>query len=729
MRTRKGLFLGLAIALIGIVVGPTNLGLRLEEEVGLRSLFKLRGPVSPPRDVVIVSIDKAAAQQLGMDPARWPPPRSVHASVVRRLNRHAVSAVVMDVWFEGVGSAEDDAELARAMAENGKVVLVQRVDRGRVPGAGVNTEVLQSPIQELQKSAISLAPFPLPRQPTTSFFWPFFETSTGVVPTLPAAALQIHGLPVLGQFLSLLQESGVTSVSALPSSVTSAAESGRLMTGLRREVRNNPLAASRLREHFETDAAVSQAQRRDLTALLRLYTEGDIAYLNFYGPAGTIETIPFHELLQDDGRQRPDLAGKVVFVGEGVSSLMTSALQVDTYPTVYSTPEGVDLSGAEIAATAFANLLTSRTLQPIRPWTALLTLLIFGGIVGFVMRMLPAIRGPMAAVAIGAAGVGLAYQLFAVHSVLVPLAVPVLVQLPLAVVTGLFLRYRDIRKQVPLELDPQEKQQLFRGVCLATDVKGYTTLAERLKPEELHQLLDEYYDMLRVLVRTRGGLVWGRGGDSMLSVWKLSTRGSRLAAMLPIGRGRAVSVEKSGRLNACLAALEIRDAVERFNAQHPAAALATRIGLDVGDVGMGPVGGELQVVGNPVNTASRIEGLNKHLSTRVLASASVIRDLESLLVRPLGFFALRGKSDTTEIVEILGHGDGFEDSRLSERFAAALRQFDEGNWSAAAGSFEQLTRDYPDDGPSRYYRDVAVRYLEERAPRPDGHAVIKLDTR
>ena len=65
-----------------------------------------------------------------------------------------------------------------------------------------------------------------------------------------------------------------------------------------------------------------------------------------------------------------------------------------------------------------------------------------------------------------------------------PLAVPVLVQLPVALFVGLRSRYRDIRRQVPIEVDPHARQQLFHGVCLATDVKGYTTLAERLKPDE-----------------------------------------------------------------------------------------------------------------------------------------------------------------------------------------------------------------------------------------------------
>ena len=734
MRIRKGVILGLAVGAIGILLRPTSLGLRLEEEVGLRWLFTLRRPVAPPPDVVVVSIDKGSAQQLGMDPGEWPPPRRVHARVIRSLNRYALSALVMDVWFEGHSSADDDADLARALAESGNVVLVQRVDRGLVPGAGVSTELLQSPIRELEESAVSLAPFPLPRGSTTPFFWPFFETSAGMVPTLPAAALQIHALPVLDRLLSLLDASGARNLNELPRRVTSVAESARLMRVLRRELLSNPLAATRALERLEAAAATSEVsahERRDLAALIGLYAGRDTYYLNFYGPAGSIETIPFHELLQDEGKERRDLTGKVVFVGESASALMTSAEQADRYPTVYSTREGADLSGAEMGATAFGNLLTGQTLKPIGPFASFVALLAFGGVVGFLARLLPTMRAAVFVIALGAAGVGLAQLLFTAHSVLVPLAVPVLVQLPLAIFAGLLLRYRDIRRQVPIEVDPHAKQQLLRGVCLTTDVKGYTALAERLKPGELHQLLDKYHEMLRRLVADRRGLVWGRGGDSALCVWKVSKGESRLARVLPGWLDRRARSEKEGRLNACLAALEIREAIDRFNAQHPAATLATRIGLDVGEVGLGPVGGELQVMGNPVNAASRIEGLNKHLSTTLLASASVVQDLETLMVRPVGFFILPGKSDEVEIVEILGRRGTVKeaDRRLCEWFAVGLEQFEKGNWSAAARVFEQLAQDYRHDGPTRYYRDACERYLAAGAPPPVGHAIIRIDAK
>jgi adenylate cyclase len=728
VRLRKSILLGLFVGALGMLLRPTSIGVRLEEEVGLRALFAFRGPVAPPPDVVVVSVDKGSAQQLGMEPDAWPPPRRIHAAIIRSLHRHGVSAIVMDVWFEGHREPADDDDLARAMAESGNVVLVQRVDRPRVPGVKARTELLKSPITQFQQSAISLAPFPLPRSSTTPVFWPFFDTAAGIVPTLPAAALQAHAMASLDHLLSLLDQSGIGRSGAPASAGTSAEDSLRLTLWLRRELRRNPRAAARALAALDAPG-YSAAERRVLAALVRLYSGPETYYLNFYGPPASIRTIPFHELLRDELEPRRDLSGTVAFVGESTSALMTSAAQNDSYPTVFSTREGVDLSGTEIGATAFANLLTNQTLRTTSPLTSLLILLVFGGLVGFLARQLPGVPATAIAMGLGIGGAALAQWLFTRHSLLVPAAVPLLIQLPVAMFAGLFSRYRDIRRQMPIEVNPYARQQLFTGVCLTTDVKGYTNLAEHLSRDDLHDLLSEYHEMLRRLVTARHGLVWGRGGDSALCVWRTSSP-FWLTRTLARWLDREPQQEKAARLNACLAAIEIRDAIDRFNGAHPVAKrMPTRMGMDAGEIGLGVVAGELQAVGDPANAASRIEHVNKLFSTRLLASAAAVQGLDSLLVRRLGSFMLPGKADPVEIVEILGLRDTVEatNDSLRERFAKGLEFFEGRNWPDAARLFEQLAIDYPEDGPARYYRDLSTRYATAVLPPPEGQPVIRIE--
>ena len=88
----------------------------------------------------------------------------------------------------------------------------------------------------------------------------------------------------------------------------------------------------------------------------------------------------------------------------------------------------------------------------------------------------------------------------------------------------------------------------------------------------------------------------------------------------------------------------------------------TRIGLNYGEMDMGFVGAngryEYRAVGDTVNTSTRIEGLNKHLGTRILVSDLVVQDLTEFFYRELGFFQLRGRAQPVAISELIGIKDG-----------------------------------------------------------------------
>ena len=626
VRVRKGVALGLVVGAIGMIVRPTAIGLRMEEDVGIPWLFALRGPVTPPPRVAVVSIDKTSAQQLGLDASEWPPTRRAHASVDSQSHAsqslgHRHGRVVRGACDAGGGRRTGKGN--------------DRERRGRAgPAAAIALACPEPPCPptcfRAQSPSSRRAPsawrrFRCPGARGRRCSGRSSRPRSASCRRCRPPRCRCTRLPVLDRFVALLEEAGVGHLDAVPRQVRSAADSQQLMRSLRRAIAGDRAAASRAMARLGHDAVgAAQAVDERHAALLGLYAGGDTYYLNFYGPPGTIETIPFHELLQER-QSRRNLAGKVVFVGESTSSFVTSAEQGDTFVTVYSTADGIDLSGAEIGATAFANLLSGRMLRPVGAWTWLAVLLLFGTLVGVLARLLPGAYATALAFALGAFGAALAQYLFTAHSLLVPLAVPLLVQLPLGLFIGVLSRYLDIRKQVPIEVDPYARQQLFLGVCLATDVAGYTSLAEHLNRDELHDLLNDYHEMLRRLVTARRGLVWGRGGDSALSVWKVSATEPRRKARLPKWLDRQRRAEQAGRLNACMAAIEIRDAIDAFNRRHPAAQqLPTRIGLDVGEVGLGPVGGELQAVGSPANIASRIESLNKTLSTRLLASARVV---------------------------------------------------------------------------------------------------------
>jgi adenylate cyclase len=169
---------------------------------------------------------------------------------------------------------------------------------------------------------------------------------------------------------------------------------------------------------------------------------------------------------------------------------------------------------------------------------------------------------------------------------------------------------------------------------------------------------------------------------------------------------------KEGRLRVCLACLDALAAVERFNTISPVAKLPTRFGIHFGPVTLGLVGAlthyEYRAVGDTVNGSNLVQGLNKRLGTRLLASEPVVEGLEQLLLREIGLFRLKGKKIPIRVFEIVSRRDDATETglRLCADFAKALEAFQARTQDAAREQFERLVSQYPQDGPSAFYAGV-----------------------
>jgi len=205
-------------------------------------------------------------------------------------------------------------------------------------------------------------------------------------------------------------------------------------------------------------------------------------------------------------------------------------------------------------------------------------------------------------------------------------------------------------------------------------------------------------------VQQHGGFIADISGDSMVATW---------AAARP---------DENLRQQACLAALDMLEQVAAFNASRGAQKLPTGIGLDSGELLLGNVGFaqrlQYRAVGDIVNTASRIQGLNRQLGTHVLLSASALCSLPGFATRKVGEFVLVGKTQAIEVHELLGAGDeAVERSRfLVARFEEALALFARRKWAQARSGFEDLLRTVPSDGPSRFYLGQCDAFAEAALP-------------
>jgi adenylate cyclase len=723
---RLGLLLGVAGA--GLSLVPWTLF--VEEIVGLGALFAARGPMSAPDVAVIAGVSRDAAGAVGQTTELDTWPRSLHAELVDALAAAGAGVIVFDLVFDEPRDAAADQAFAEAIARAGNVLLLERTETKVVELGGQRQALLERrapPLPAFQAHALATAPFVLPTVPIrVAQFWTFGRAASDT-PSLPAVAVQAHLLPYYDDFRALVARADAGAPAGWPASaatIVGERNLGLTMGKLRRTFESRPGLARTVRAELER-TGLPPASASAARVLLDLYGGAASRYLNLYGPARALTTVPYDLTLR---KQAPiDFKDKVVFVG--LSESRQSEQQDDFY-SVFSQRTGINLSGVEIGATIFANLLERRALVSLPLPAQLALLLTFGLLIAGLAAVEPVRRALLALVAGGLAYAAIAYWLFASRYLWLPLVVPLLLQLPVAAGVALWWSYRQIaaqRERVREALAyylPQPvarrlaqeavaegaRNELLHGTCLVTDAEEYTAVAETLRPDQLAALMNDYYATIFGVVQRYGGEISDTAGDSMIAVWA------------------TVEPDTETRSRAAQAALAILEAVDVFNASQPIARLPTRIGLESGEMLLGNIGGqqryEYRAIGDIVNTAARIQSLNRLLGTRVLISGATLAGMTSPRTRLVGTFLLRGKRSPVTVYEPVTAALALDEDGLAA-FAAALARFHAGDWHNALDGFAALEYRFPQDGPSRYYAALTTTYARE--PPANWAGVIRVE--
>lgn len=183
-----------------------------------------------------------------------------------------------------------------------------------------------------------------------------------------------------------------------------------------------------------------------------------------------------------------------------------------------------------------------------------------------------------------------------------------------------------------------------------SDIRGFTPMAERLGPEEVFDVLNEYFDLMIEIVFRHEGMLDKYMGDCIMAVWG------------------AFGEEQDDALRAVLAAVEMKAAVRRLSARREAEgkeAIESGIGINTGEVtagSLGALGGDLQrmeyaVVGDPVNLAQRIE--SHTASTGILISETTYAEVQDhVIVHELPPLTVKGKSTRVTVYLVLGVAGG-----------------------------------------------------------------------
>ena len=254
-----------------------------------------------------------------------------------------------------------------------------------------------------------------------------------------------------------------------------------------------------------------------------------------------------------------------------------------------------------------------------------------------------------------------------------------------------------------------------------SDIAGFTTIAEGMAAEELMLHLSEYFDELTQILADQHGTVDKYIGDGIMAFW---------GAPVP---------DDNHALHACNAALICQAKLKDLNRKWAAAGkspLATRIGISTGETVVGNVGSSERinytVIGDNVNLASRLEGVNKLYSTQIIVSLATYKAVaDKFWFRPLDIVAVKGRSEGTTIYELImkkGEGDTDQVAELCVEFAKGFETYLARDWQAGIKIFQNLSSKFPNDIPADLYLTRCRHYLSN-PPEADWQGIAYLETK
>ncbi len=455
------------------------------------------------------------------------------------------------------------------------------------------------------------------------------------------------------------------------------------------------------------------------------------ALIRFRGGPRAYRTVSYYQALKPADFLPPDVfKGKTVFVGLSLQTAASATVsQADAFATPFTATTGRLTSGVEAQATVFDALRSGDLARP-APALVELAMLVFAAAAGAGLS-----RGRVSWKVV-AASVGLALAFVGASLLALEVAdvwltpVPAALALLAVVGVGAALDYarerrarREIEKAFGQYLAPEVVERLARDpsalrlggerrtlTILFADVRGFTTLAERMKddPERLTSLVNRLLGPLSEAVLAERGTIDKYIGDCVMAFWN-----APLDA--PDHAGRAVA-----------AGLRMLRAVDRLNDELSAEAggenalkLAIGVGINTGDCVVGNLGSEKRfdytAVGDAVNLASRLESASRFYGVPMLIGEATARALPGPVVE-LDRIAVKGKADGVAVFTVLD-ADG---PAPRQDFLDAYRA---GEWDAAEAALDRLRAGEP--RLSAYADRMAerVRRFRGTPPSPDWRGV------
>jgi adenylate cyclase len=667
-----------------------TLGINIFPAIERRSfdlLMRARGIRENANNVVMIKIDDYTDKQLG-----WPIPRDQYGAVMALLSNSGAKAVALDVPLPPKQDV-DSTENALLIQYLSQAQNTYQVIGPFIPSKTEREQVSRKDVDSTAHFVIRKFGIPAPHHhhfPRAPFMndYPFpelAEVSTGV-----------------GHILLIPDElDGV--IRSMPLYVEYA---GRLYPSIGFALALRSLNIEPTQVKFEDTEQGTIVFAGSLVIHTGLWGELSI---NYAGKSDGFPSVSFYDVLsaakERDEKFFEQFKGKVCIIGPTIRSI----------GDYYATPVDEMSAGFLIHANVYDMVITNSFITPAPWWLQFLILLLITLAISFVAHTKQIRIGILILFVVTFLYLAFAYFAFVSTYIWFNIAAPLsgLIICFIATVayraategrqrkmiTNMFGRYVDSTVVNILINNPQlvklggEKREIS---ILFSDIKKFSSISEKVSEEVLVKLMNAYLtDMTDVILKT-GGTVDKFIGDAIMAFW---------GAPLP---------DSDSAYHACISALEMRTRLERLQPKfHKIGGVDIhhRIGLNTGICVVGNMGSEQKMnytaMGDPVNIASRLEGVNKQYGTNILISETTYQKVSKrVYAREVDRVQVVGKLEPVKIYELIALSEKLLGDKMKyflDIFGQGLKAYQERRWDEGIALMEHAMEKIPDDSVCQLY--------------------------
>jgi len=659
-------------------------------------------------DIVIIAIDQLSLELYRDNDINWQWPRDFYERIVGYLDDCGAKAIIFDMIFSDTESellnaaSDNDESFGEAIRESGIVYLAVQAYQDTLP-------------ENPHKESFYL---------NNGVMFSQFNVKSYINGVFPIEILSrgARGLGLVGI------DPEVDDIHRRYPLVKKIR--GKYVPSLGFAVARDIIGEDVITKQIFNSSGKSKILDDDGELLLNWYGKGGVkdGVFPYYSYHGVMESSLNYDIGEPLTIPREAFKDKIVLIGSNAPALF------DLRPTPFTYFE--PYPGVEIHATAIQNFLNDDFIQRAPMWVVVVLMAVSSVIIFLAFKYLPKIR---LFVAVFAACILLelyaSYVLLAANFWLPWVNIFVTTTLSFAglVLSGYFRESKDkkiLRRSFERYVNDSVLEEIlekpdsvdFSGrvltaTIMATDIAGFTSISEKLSAHDVVSRLNDYLSEVSEAVIDNGGYINKYIGDAILAVF---------------GAFGATEHHKK----ACIAGLSAMKIIERKIAEAKVQNLdpfVTRMGITTGDMTMGNIGSarkvEYTVIGDSVNSAFRLEGLNKYYNTRLLISEytkdGAGDDFEYRLV---DLVKVKGKETPVGIYELLGMKGDVDPEMLRKRneFEDALNYYRDGKFDRALEKFTLLTGE--GDPPSPVMKERCEHFIKN-PPSGEWKGVWKMESK